>query len=101
MRELKKHRRSVAVLSVLFTIKSNPMHPLSNILPLLYVSLRVTNGALVAHRHSFVHPYCKTSQHLRTFVSLSVSLWNNLGCSVYGGVGLAGLKSRANDFLLA
>ena len=32
---------------------------------------------------------------------LSVSLWNNLSHPVFGGVGLAGFKSRANDFMLA
>ena len=46
------HRRSVAMLCMLFKIKSNPMHPLSGALPLPYVPARVTRGALVAHRHS-------------------------------------------------
>ena len=39
---------------------------------------RVTRGALVAHRHSFAPPRCRTSQDRRTFVPLSVSLWNAL-----------------------
>ena len=48
------HRQSVAVLCMVFEIKSNPMHPLSGALPLPYVpAARVTRGALVAHRHSF------------------------------------------------
>ena len=55
-------------------IKSNPMHPFSSALPLLYVPARVTHGALVAHRHLFVPPCCMTSQYHRTFVPLSVSL---------------------------
>ena len=33
-----------------------------------------------------------------TFVSLSVSLWNDLGDPVFDGVGLAGFKSRASVF---
>ena len=33
--------RSVAVLCMLFKIKSNPMHPLSGALPLPYVAARV------------------------------------------------------------
>ena len=70
-------------------------------LPLPYVPARVTRGALVAHRHSFALFRCRTSQYRRTFVPLSLSLWNDLGCVVFNGVGLAGFKSRANAFLLA
>ena len=68
------HRRSVAELCMLFRIKSNPMHSLSGALPLPYVPTRVTRGALVAHRHSFAPPRCRTSQYPRTFVPFSVSL---------------------------
>ena len=57
------HRRSVAELCMLFMIKSNPMHPLSCALPLSYVPARVTRGALVAHRHSFPPPRCRTFQY--------------------------------------
>ena len=95
------HRRSVAELCMPFKIKSNQMHPLSGTLLLLYVPTRVTRGALVAHRHSFPHPHCRTYQYRRTFVPLSVSLWNDLSNPVFDGVGLAGFKSRANAFLLA
>ena len=95
------HRRSVAELCMLFKIKSNPMHPLSGELPLPYVPARVTRGALVAHRHSFASPRCRSSQCRRSFVPLSVSLWNDLSDPVFDGVGLAGFKSRATAFLLA
>ena len=44
------------------------MHPWSIALPLLYVLARVTHGALVAHRYSFVPPRCRTSKYHRTFV---------------------------------
>ena len=84
------HRRSVAELCILFKIESNPMHPLSGALYLPYVPTRVTRGALVAYMHSFVPPHCGTSQYLRTFVPLSVSLWNELSDPVFDGVGLAG-----------
>ena len=77
------------------------MHPFSAALPLPYVPARVTGGALVAHRHSFVPPHCGTSQYHRTSVPLSVSLWNGCGDPVYDGVGLASFKSRANAFLFA
>ena len=95
------HCQSVAELCMLFKIKSNPMHPLSSALPLPYVPLLVTRGALVAHRHSFGSPRSRTSQYPRTFVPLSVSLWNDLSDYVFDGVELAGFKSRANAFLLA
>ena len=86
---------------MLFKIKGNPLHPLSDALPLPYVPARVTRGALVAHMHSFAPPRCRTSQYRRTFVPLYVSLWNDLSDLVFDGVGLAGFKSRANAFLLA
>ena len=95
------HRRSVAESCMLFKIKSNPMHPLSNALPLPYVPARVTPGAFVPHRHSFSPPRCRTSLYRRTFVPLSLSLWNDLSDPVFDGVGLAGFKGRAKAFLLA
>ena len=95
------HRRSVAVLCMLYKIKCNLMHPLNDAVPGPFVPLRVTRGALVAHRCTYTSPRCRTSQYHRTFVSLSVSLWNVLADPVFDGVGLAGFKSRANAFLLA
>ena len=44
------HRRSVAVLCMLFKIRCNTVHPLNSALPGPYVPVRVTRGALVAHR---------------------------------------------------
>ena len=96
------NRRSVAEFCMLFKIKSNPMRPLSSALLFPHVPGRVIRGALVAHRHSFAPPRCRTSQQYhRTFVPLSVSLWNALSDPVFDGVGLVGFKSRANAFLLA
>ena len=46
------------------------------------------NGILNAH------PSCRISQYLRTFIHLSISPWNNLGDTVFDGMGLAGFKSR-------
>ena len=88
------HHRSVVELCMLFKIKSNPIHPLSGALPLPYVPARVTRGALVAHRHSFAPPRCMISQYRRTFVPLSVSLWNDLSDPVFDGVGLAGTTAE-------
>ena len=66
------HRRFVAELCMLFKIRGNPMHPLSGVLPLLYVPARVTRGVLVANRHLFAPPRCRTSQYRRNFVPLSL-----------------------------
>ena len=68
------HRRSVAVLCMLYKIRCNPMHPLNDALPGPYVPVRVTRGALVAHRYIYAPPRCRTSQYRRTFVPFSVSL---------------------------
>ena len=72
--------RSVAVLCMLFKIKSTPMYPLNGALPLPYVPALVTRGTLAARRHSFAPPRCRTfqccrtSQYFRTFVPpLSIS----------------------------
>ena len=94
------HRQSVAILCLLHKIRCNPMHPLNDSVPGLYVPARVTCGAQVAHRYTYAPPRCRTSQYSRTFVPLSVSLWNDLADTVFGGVWLAGLKSRASDFFI-
>ena len=76
------------------------MHPLNGALRGPYMPVRVTRGALVEHRYTYA-PARRTSQYSRTFIPLSVSLWNNLANPVTDGVGLVGFKSRANAFLLA
>ena len=95
------HCRSVAVLCMLYTIRCNPMHHLCGALPVPYVPVRVTRGAVIAHWFTYAPPRCRTSQYRRTFIPLSVSLWNDLSDAVFDGVGLVGFKSRANAFLLA
>ena len=80
------HRRSVAVLCMLYKIRCNLMHPLNDVLPGPYVPIRITLCALVAHRYTYVTPCCKTSQYRRTFVNFSVSLWNNLAVPIFDGV---------------
>ena len=95
------HRRSFSVLYMLYKIRCNPKHPLCGALPVPYVSVWVTRGALISHRYTFAPPRCRTSQYCRTFIPLSASLWNDLVDPVFDGVGLAGFKSRSNAFLLA
>ena len=72
------HRQSVAVLCMLYKIWCNPMHPLYGALPVLYVPVRVTRGAVIAHWYTYAPPRCRTSQYCRTFIPLSISLWNDL-----------------------
>ena len=94
-------RRSVAVLCMLYKIRSNHVNSLYGALPLPYVPVRVTRGTLVAHRYTCAPPRCRTSQYRRTFISLSVSVWNDLCDLVFDGVGLTGFKNMANSCLLA
>ena len=64
------HRRSVAVLCILYKIRCNTKHPLCGALPVPYVPVRVTRGALIAHRYTFAPPCCRTSQY-----SISGTIW--------------------------
>ena len=54
------HRLSVAVLCMLYKIRCNPMHPLYGALPEPYVPVRVTCGAVIAHRYTYAPPRCRT-----------------------------------------
>ena len=56
------HRRSVAVLCMLYKIRCNTVHPLIGALPGPYVPARVTHGALVAHWYTYAPPRCRTLQ---------------------------------------
>ena len=64
------HRRSVAVLCMLYRIMCNPVHTRICPLPGPYVPVRVIRGALVAHRYTYASPRCRTSQYSRTFIPL-------------------------------
>ena len=54
------HRRSVAVLCMLYEIRCKPMHPLNDALTGPYMPVGVTRGALVAHRYTYATPRCRT-----------------------------------------
>ena len=86
------------VLCMLYKIRCNLVHPLNGALPGPYVLVQVTCGVLVTHRYTYAPPRCRTSQYSRSFIPLSVSLWNDLANPVIDGVGLAGFKSKANAF---
>ena len=77
------------------------MHYIYGALPAPYVPEGAKSRALVAHRYTYSHSCCSTSQYRMTIIPLSVFLWNDLAHSVFDGVGLASFKSRANLFLLA
>ena len=47
------HRRSVAILCKLYKMRCNPIHPLYGALPVSYVPVRVTRGAMIAHRYTY------------------------------------------------
>ena len=94
-------RPSMAVLCMLYKIRCNLMNPHYGALPVAYVPVWVTRGALVAHRYTYAPSRCRTSQYLRTFIPLSISLWNDLADPAFDGIELAGFKSSANAFLLA
>ena len=75
---------------MMYMIRCIPMH--SFYTALRYALVRVTDGALVAHRNTYESPSCRISQSHRIFILLSVSLWNDLDDPVFDGVGLAGFK---------
>ena len=55
------HRRSVAVLCMLYKTRINLVHPLNGALPLPYVPVRFTRCALVAHRYTYAPLRCSTA----------------------------------------
>ena len=57
------HRRSVAILCMLYKIRCNSMHPLCGV---PYVPVRFARGALVVHRYTYAPPRYRTSQHRST-----------------------------------
>ena len=77
------------------------MHLLYSALPVLYVPLRYTRGALVAQRHTYAPPSSRSSQYQMIFIILSMSQSNDLADPVFDIVGLAGFKSMANAISLA
>ena len=97
------HRRSVAVLCMLYKIRCNPMLLLNMVLYLDRMCQCELHAVPWAHIgiSMRMQPRCTTLQYHRTFVSLSVSFWNALADPEFNGLGLADFKSRANIFLTA
>ena len=84
---------------MMYKIMCNPMHPLNDALPGQYVPVRFTRGALVAHRYTYALPRCRASQYCRTFVPLSVSLWNDLADPEIRWCGTGGFQEQGLMFL--
>ena len=82
----------MAILCMLYKIRCNPVDPLNSAVPGPYVPA----WALVEHRYTYVPHRFKT----KTFIPLSVSLWNVLDNPVFNGVLLTGFKSRATVFFI-
>ena len=60
-----------------------------------------TSGVLAAQKNwtframKGLSTFSRTSKYRRTFIPISVTLWNDLADLIFDGVGLAGFKSRA------
>ena len=93
------HRRSVQYQYCVCCIRSGVIR--CPLLMVLFLISMCQCDVLVEHRYTYAPPRCRTSHYRRTFIPLSVSLWNNLFDPVFDGVGVAGFMSRANAFLLA
>ena len=83
-----------AVICMLYKIRYKGMYPLYSGLLEPYVPVLVTRGAVIAHRFTYAPSRCRTSQYRMTFISILVSLCNNLCDLVSDSMGLAGFKSR-------
>ena len=75
------------------------MHPLYDALTVPYVSVRVTCGAMVAHRYIISLLAAGPGRPQDFYPPLSISV-NYIGDPVFDGAGLEGFKRRANVFLL-
>ena len=70
------HRRSVAVLCMLYKIRCKAMHPLNGALPGPYVPVRVTRTALVTHRYTYAPPRSTAELFILSLLSVyRLVLW--------------------------
>ena len=96
------HCRSESVLCMLYKIRCNPMHPRYAWRFIRAISESAYYKWCIGRTWVYLGPHrCRTSQYHRTFISLSVSLQNDLSDPVFDGVGLESFKSRVNALSLA
>ena len=62
--------------------------------------VRVTRGALVAHRYTYAPLRCRTLKYSRTFIPFSVSLSNDLANPVFVVVRLKGFQEQSECFFI-
>ena len=94
------HHRSVAVLCMMHKIRGKPMHPLYGALPVPYLPVRVTRGALVAHRCTYAFPSCRTSQYRGTSIPpVSVPVERS-SCPCIQWYGTGGFKEMCHCFFI-
>ena len=89
---------------MLFSILENRLIGYANDSTLMAVL--TSPGVIVTVAESLIRDLGRVSEeypteYRKTFMPLSVSIWNDLTDPVFCGVGLAGFKSRANALLLA
>ena len=82
-----QHRRSVTILCTLVMIRCNPM-------PLFMVPYLCRICASAGYTLLWSPPRFRTSRNHRSFISFSVSLWNDLADPVFDGVGLGGFTEQ-------
>ena len=73
----------MAVLCMLYKIRSNPMHPLCGTLPVPYVPVQITRGTLIAHWYTYAPPRCCTAEPHSTAGLLFPSQYLS-GSSLFG-----------------
>ena len=78
-----------------------PVRVTRGALPVPCLPVQVTRGVLATHRYSYAPPRCLILQCHRISIPNWASLCNDLGDSMFDGVGLAGFKSKDNVSLLA
>ena len=94
------HRRSVAVLCMVYKIMCNPVHPLNGALPGPYVRVRVTRGALVAHRYTYAPPRCRTLQYRAGLLFPSRCLSRTILLTPYSWCGTGGFQEQGQCFFI-
>ena len=87
------HRRSVAVLCMLYTIRYT--HPLYGTLPGPYVPVPITRGASVAHRYTNAPTSCGTSQYTAELLFPSHCLCGTILPTLYSMVWVLSVSTVA------
>ena len=86
---------------MLYKIGCSQMHPIYVARPEPYVPLRVSRGAVIAHRFTYAASSLQTSQYRMTFIALSAFQWKDLGDPVFDGVhGTGGFQEQGQRLFI-